>query len=43
MEQWREIKGYEGRYEVSDCGNVRSLVFYSSKVGEYMKRKTPRL
>lgn len=43
MEQWREIKGYEGRYEVSDCGNVRSLVFYSPKRNEYMKRKYPRL
>ena len=23
-EQWRAIKGYEGLYEVSDCGRVRS-------------------
>lgn len=25
MEQWKDIPGYEGRYQVSDLGNVRSL------------------
>lgn len=25
MEQWKEIKGYEGYYEVSDKGRVRSV------------------
>ena len=25
MEQWRPVVGYEGYYEVSDLGNVRSL------------------
>jgi hypothetical protein len=25
MEQWREVVGYEGFYEVSDCGRVRSI------------------
>lgn len=25
MEEWREIKGYEGLYEVSNTGKVRSL------------------
>lgn len=25
MEQWKEIAGYNGYYEVSDLGNVRSL------------------
>ena len=24
-EVWKPVKGYEGLYEVSDCGNVRSL------------------
>ena len=24
-EMWKDIEGYEGRYQVSDCGNVRSL------------------
>lgn len=24
--QWRPVVGYEGRYEVSSCGRVRSLV-----------------
>lgn len=25
MEEWRDIKGYEGIYQVSDHGNIRSL------------------
>ena len=25
IEEWRPVKGLEGFYEVSDCGNVRSL------------------
>lgn len=25
MEQWKDIPGYEGRYQVSDFGNVRSV------------------
>ena len=25
VEQWRDIPGYEGRYQVSDLGRVRSL------------------
>ena len=25
MEKWKDIKGYEGYYQVSDAGNVRSL------------------
>lgn len=25
MEQWKDVPGYEGRYQVSDLGNVRGL------------------
>lgn len=25
MENWKDIKGYEGLYQVSDCGRVKSL------------------
>lgn len=32
MEQWKEISGYEGLYEVSDMGNVRSLKFGKEKI-----------
>lgn len=28
--EWRAVPGYEGRYEVSDGGQVRSLGFYSN-------------
>lgn len=24
-EEWRDIKGYEGIYQISDCGRVKSL------------------
>lgn len=40
-EQWRDIPGYEGRYQVSDLGNVRSLdrvVFQRSKFGQLIGR-----
>jgi plasmid maintenance system antidote protein VapI len=38
METWRAIPGYEGRYEVSDQGRVRSLVSNSGAT-----RRTPRI
>lgn len=25
MEVWKDIEGYEGKYQVSNIGNVRSL------------------
>lgn len=25
MEEWKDVKGYEGKYQVSNLGNVRSL------------------
>lgn len=25
MEEWKDIKGYEGKYQVSSCGRVKSL------------------
>ena len=31
MENWKEIKGYKGIYEVSDLGNVRSLNYNHTK------------
>jgi len=34
-EEWRWVPGYEGRYEVSDQGRVRSFLF--SKTGKLMK------
>lgn len=30
MEKWKNIKGYEGKYEVSNCGRVRSLNYRRS-------------
>lgn len=30
MEEWRDIKGYEGKYQISNYGNVRSLNYHRS-------------
>lgn len=40
IEEWRPVKGYEGYYEVSDLGRVRSLdrVVYSSFKGTWKSR-----
>ena len=39
MEEWRDIKGYEGLYQVSNMGNVRSVahstVYRDGRVGRY--------
>lgn len=40
MEKWKEIKGYEGKYEVSDKGNIRSINYH--RMG-FTKLLTPRL
>ena len=34
-EEWRDVKGYEGRYMVSNLGNVKT-----NKKGEWINRKT---
>lgn len=40
-EIWKDIKGYEGLYQVSNFGNVRSLRtnknLYYSKAGKYYR------
>lgn len=32
MEQWKDIKGYEGLYQISDEGRVKSLYFKKEKI-----------
>ena len=40
MEVWKDISGYEGRYQVSNLGNVRSLDrLVASKNGSFASRK----
>lgn len=31
MEEWREVKGYEDKYEVSNTGKVRSLNYRNTR------------
>lgn len=38
-EEWRQIQGYEGLYEVSNLGRVKSLERYD-KMGRLIKEKT---
>ena len=33
-ERWKAIEGFEGRYEVSDQGNVRSILFVNNIVSK---------
>lgn len=40
MERWKEVPGYEGLYDVSDQGQVRSWKIGNGTIG---KRKEPRL
>src|SRR5688572_79444 len=39
MEQWKDIQGYEGKYQISDCGNVRRIREYA--INSRVKSKTP--
>ena len=40
MEKWRKVKGYEGLYEVSICGNVKS--FHKNTEGKNMRLSTQK-
>jgi len=43
MEQWKDIEGYEGYYQVSDLGNVKSLErITKGKVGTRLGRRLIR-
>lgn len=37
-EEWRDIEGYEGLYQVSSLGRVRSLKRFNVNTGEYENR-----
>jgi hypothetical protein len=40
VEVWKDIKGYEGHYQVSDCGRVKSLSrVVKSRVGVFGTKK----
>lgn len=34
-EEWKDIKGYEGRYQISNTGRVKSLARYVRSICEY--------
>lgn len=40
MEEWKDIKGYEGLYQISDNGNVRSLDRIVHTVNKYLQKGT---
>ena len=39
-EEWRDIKGYEGLYQVSNLGRVKSLNYHREKREQVLKNKT---
>lgn len=41
MEVWKDIAGYEGLYQISNFGNVKS--FYMWNINKYIKRKQPKI
>lgn len=40
MEEWRDIEGYEGLYQVSNEGRVKSLNFHRQKIERIIKPST---
>lgn len=42
-EEWRPVVGYEGFYEVSNLGNVRSIAVYSYKYKRVIQRRVPTI
>ena len=40
MEEWKDIEGYEGLYQVSNLGNVRALKFYHSRNNIHLLKPT---
>lgn len=40
QEVWRDIKGYEGLYQISNLGRVRGLDRYSNNYSNYLTGKT---
>ncbi|MBP5421139.1 MAG: hypothetical protein J6Y78_01725 [Paludibacteraceae bacterium] len=42
MEEWKDIKGYEGLYQVSNLGNVRGLHFKKGNKVKNLKLKITR-
>ena len=39
MEIWKDIEGYEGLYQISTHGNVKSLKFGKEKILKPAKKK----
>lgn len=43
MEEWKDILGYEGYYQVSNLGQIRSIAHYQGKWGKVYKRRNPHI
>lgn len=41
MEIWKPVKGYEGFYEVSNFGKIKSVAVFSHTAGKVVMRKIP--
>ena len=38
-EIWKDIPGYEGFYQASNLGRIKSLLFYNNRYKKYSKRE----
>ena len=41
-EEWRDIKGYEGKYQISNMGNVVSLKYHRGESSKQLKPRYPK-
>lgn len=39
MEVWKDIPGYEGKYQVSNLGNVKSLLAWNGRYKRHIRRE----
>ena len=43
IEEWKAIPGYEGRYEASTYGRIRSLFYWNPPTSRYTRREIPKI
>ena len=37
QEIWKDIKGYEGKYQISNLGNIKSINYHKTKKEKLLK------
>lgn len=42
MEEWKDIEGYEGRYQISNTGKVKSLNYHRGQKEQLLKQRSAK-